>query len=62
MAIRTLRENSFFVEAPRVYNELPAELRAFSGSLPSFKVQLDKLLLMTPDLPASDSRPTFARD
>ena len=62
MAIRTLRENSFAVEAPRVFNELPEDLRAFSGSLACFKARLDRLLLETPDLPVSDTRPTFARD
>ena len=62
MAIRTLRESSFFTAAPRVFNQLPEDLRAFTGSLACFKAQLGRLLLVTPDLPVSDSRPTFARD
>ena len=62
MAVRTLRERSFFAVAPRLYNALPAQLRGFSGSLASFKSQLDCLLLSVPDLPVSDLRPSFATD
>ena len=45
MAIRTLRERSFFTEAPRLYNALPAGLRGHVGSLASFKSLLDSLYL-----------------
>ena len=62
MAVRTLKENSYFVAGPRAFNSLPAELREFSGSLDTFKGRIDKLLLSVPDLPVSASRPTFATD
>ena len=61
-AIRSLREASFFVEAPRAYNALPMELRGFTGPLGAFKSQLDRILLDIPDLPVSLTRPTFATD
>ena len=62
MAIRSLREASFFSEAPRAFNALPKALRGFSGSLGAFKSQLDKILLDVPDLPVSLTRTTFATD
>ena len=62
MAVRTLREKSFFTEAPRIFNSLPSEIRGHSGSLASFKARLDAILSSVPDLPVSDTRPSFATD
>ena len=50
--IRTLRENSFQVHGPRLYNCLPAFLRNLTNcSVLEFKTQLDLVLEKVPDEP-----------
>ena len=49
--VQTLRENSLLVRGPRLFNCLPASLRAHQGTLSSFKAQLDGFLLTVPDQP-----------
>ena len=50
--IRTLRENSFQVHGPRVFNCLPAHLRNMTKcSVDEFKMQLDLILAKVPDEP-----------
>ena len=51
MAIRTLREGAFQVEAPRLFNSLPRTLREFKGFLLALKGGLDKLLETIDDKP-----------
>ena len=62
MAIRTLKEHSFFQEAPRQFNSLPDHLRTLKGSLETFKHNLDKYLEKIPDTPLDGIRPVFATD
>ena len=61
-AIRTLRDRGFMIEAPRVFNSLPSEIRAFEGSPLALKGMVDRLLAVTPDHPLSDTRVTLATD
>lgn len=49
--VQTLRENSLLVRGPRLFNCLPASLRAHEGTLNSFKTQLDCFLSSVPDMP-----------
>lgn len=49
--VQTLRENSLLVRGPRLFNCLPASLRAHQGELSSFKAQLDSFLSTIPDQP-----------
>ena len=50
--IQTLRENSFQVHRPRVFNFLPAHLRNMTKcSVDEFKMQLDLILAKFPDEP-----------
>ena len=50
--IQTLRENSFHVHGPRLFNCLPAQLRNMTGCLvDEFKMQLDLVLAKIPDEP-----------
>ena len=58
--IRTLREKAFQLEAPRLFNSIPASLREFSGSTPAFKRALDVVLGSCPDTPRSESRHSLA--
>ena len=47
-----LREGSFCVNAPRLFNSMPFHLRNLTGvSLPTFKQELDKFLMTVPDEP-----------
>ena len=62
MAIRTLREKSFQVEAPRLFNSLPLELRNMDCSLATFKLHLDLYLQQLPDQPAIPGSPPGAQD
>ena len=62
MAIRTLKERAFAVEAPKIYNSLPQHIREFEGSPLAFKGALDALLSSVSDHPLSDSRHNFAMD
>ena len=54
--VQTLRENSFSVYGPKLFNELPTELRNFDGSLASFKCRLDKFLSTVEDQPYDPSK------
>ena len=58
--IQTLRENSFCVRGPKLFNELGAELRNFNGSLDAFKRRLDKYLENVPDKPYDPTEPQMA--
>ena len=61
-AVRTLKEKSFGAIGPKLFNSLPSHLRAFTGSVASFKRALDKVLSSVPDAPVSETRRTFATD
>ena len=50
--ITTLKEKSFAVFGPKLYNCLPRNLREVNCSLPTFKSKLDEFLLTIPDQPA----------
>ena len=50
--LNTLRENSFGIRAPKLFNILPKHLRDITGvSANTFKHHLDKLLCTIPDQP-----------
>ena len=50
--IQTLRENSFQVVGPRLFNSIPANIRNLSKcSIDDFKAALDKYLARIPDEP-----------
>ena len=50
--INTIRENSFSVQAPKLFNCLPKKLRNLTGvSVDTFKHHLDNLLATLPDQP-----------
>ena len=54
-AIQTLRENSFQVNGPKLFNCLPKHIRNKKGcSVEEFKVALDQFLEDIPDEPKSD--------
>ena len=49
---QNLREGSFCINAPRLFNSIPSHLRNLTGvSLLTFKQELDKFLLTVPDEP-----------
>ena len=50
--IQTLKEGSFMVHGPRLFNEIPRDLREFEGSPETFKARLDVFLKTVPDKPA----------
>ena len=53
---KTLREGSFQVQGPALFNCLPLEIRAMSDcSLNSFKNALDSLIDLIPDTPSSQT-------
>ena len=53
---KSIRESSFTVNGPRLFNSLPAELRnVTSCSVDSFKRQLDDFLSCLPDEPSCDN-------
>ena len=58
--VQTLRENSFCVRGPKVFNELTAELRNFQGSLEAFKRRLDNYLATVDDKPHDPTEPQLA--
>ena len=60
MYVQTLRENSFSVHGPKMFNELDQELRNFNGSLPTFKFKLDKFLSTIEDRPYDPMEPQVA--
>ena len=49
--IGTLKENSFFIKGPKLFNCLPNEVRDFCDKLEDFKAKLDKYLVCVPDKP-----------
>ena len=49
--LATIREASFAITGPRLFNSVPAELRDHSGEVESFKRQLDKFLSTVRDHP-----------
>ena len=51
-SIKTLRDNSFHIHRPKVFNCLPNELRSMKNcSVDEFKSELDKILQLIPDEP-----------
>jgi ribonuclease P/MRP protein subunit RPP40 len=60
--IRTLKEKSFFGEAPKLFNSLPQWIRETDVTLACFKGRLDALLLMCDDNPRSQGQSPLARD
>ena len=50
--VQTIRENSFFILAPHLFNCLPARLRDFEGAAEDFKGKLDDFLKVIPDKPS----------
>ena len=51
--VRTLRENSFQVHGPKLFNSLPIQVRNISKcTVEEFKAQLDKVLEKVPDEPS----------
>ena len=54
--IKTVREGSFLVNGPRLFNSLPATIRNLSNcSVDSFKQQLDQYISCLPDEPSCDN-------
>ena len=49
--VRSKIEASLPVQAPRLFNALPSEIRDFEGSINSFKSNLDNFLSKIPDQP-----------
>ena len=58
--VQTLRENSFSVHGPRLFNELPKEIRNFDGALDTFKRKLDEYLAAVKDIPNDPTEPQAA--
>ena len=58
--VQSLREHSFSVHGPRLFNEMTAELRNFDGSLASFKHRLDAYLATVEDKPYDPTEPQVA--
>ena len=50
--VRRLKEDSFAVRGPRLFNVIPSELRNFTGTADTFKRKLDLFLKDIPDRPA----------
>ena len=50
-AVQTLREASFQVDGPRLFNTLPKKLREIRTSQDDFKEALDQYLMSVPDQP-----------
>ena len=51
-SIKTLKENSFTSEGPKLFNALPRCIRDCTGSKESFKTLLDSFLELIPDQPS----------
>ena len=47
-----LKEDTFAVKGPRLFNDLPSEFRNFTGTADKFKRKLDLFLKNVPDRPA----------
>ena len=53
--VKTIRENSFQISGPQLFNTLPAFIRGMTGcSLEDFKESLDVFLALVPDEPKCD--------
>ena len=50
-SVVTLKDSSIMVHGPKLFNELPVEIREFQGSLATFKAKLDLWLKTVPDKP-----------
>ena len=51
--VKTLREHSFSIHAPKLFNSMPKHIRDISDvSVDTFKYHLDKLLATIPDEPS----------
>ena len=61
-SVMTLRERSFLVEGPKLFNALPKFLRNHEGSVESFKHALDKFLEEIPDQPRMTGFEPFGTD
>ena len=46
-----LRNNSFFMQGPEIYNSLSEDLRTLEGSMDSFKARLGSFLELVEDVP-----------
>ena len=49
--VGTLREKSFMVRGPNLFNSLPSNIREYDGSLEGFKRKVDRFLETIPDRP-----------
>ena len=58
--VQTLKENSFCVHGPKLFNALEKNLRNFDGSLQTFKSKLDKFLATIEDAPLVPTEPQVA--
>ena len=56
-SVRTLKEQSFAVRGPQLFNVMPPEIRDYVGSLEGFKKRLDKYLFTVPDKPSMPQYP-----
>ena len=52
MYIQTIKENSFMIHGPRLFNAIPKDLREYTGEPEGFKSKLDTFLATVPDKPA----------
>ena len=55
--VQTLRENSFCVSGPKLFNILDKDLRNFDGTLETFKRKLDQFLATVTDIPVDPNEP-----
>ena len=51
-SVKTLKEKSFAVHGPNLFNSIPREIREFTGTMEGFKVKLDLFLKSVPDKPS----------
>ena len=51
-SIRTLKDGSFIIRGPKLFNELPINLREYNGSIDGFKHRLDIWLSTIKDQPS----------
>ena len=47
-----MKDGSFAVHGPKLFNELPRDLREYQGELETFKSRLDKWLATVTDKPS----------
>ena len=55
--VQTLRENSFCIYGPKLFNALDKYLRNFDGALETFKRKLDTFLGTVADIPVDPNEP-----